>query len=111
MKDDARAFNPLTVPEADVTTPLDEKTAGGLGIHLMRKVMDEIEYHRMEDGNLLIMKKNFRHNNNQAKGVSTVPGVPACAGLAEIMAASAATITDVERDFIGSLPVSLLGQH
>jgi hypothetical protein len=36
---------------------------------------------------------------------------PACAGLAEIMAASAATITDVERDFIGSLPVSFLGKH
>ena len=59
MKDDARAFNPLTAPEADVTTPLDEKTAGGLGIHLMRKLMDEIEYHRMEDGNLLIMKKKL----------------------------------------------------
>jgi hypothetical protein len=27
------------------------------------------------------------------------------------MAASAATITDVERDFIGSLPVSFLGKH
>jgi hypothetical protein len=35
----------------------------------------------------------------------------ACAGLAEIMAASAATITDVERDFIGYLPVFILGKH
>jgi phosphoserine phosphatase RsbU/P len=59
LKDDARAFNPLTAPEADVTTPLDEKTAGGLGIHLMRKLMDGIEYQRLEDGNLLIMKKKL----------------------------------------------------
>ena len=59
LKDDARAFNPLTAPEADVTTPLDEKTAGGLGIHLMRKLMDGIEYQRVEDGNLLIMKKKL----------------------------------------------------
>ena len=59
VKDDARAFNPLTAPEADVTTPLDEKTAGGLGIHLMRKLMDEIDYQRLEDGNLLIMKKTL----------------------------------------------------
>jgi serine/threonine-protein kinase RsbW len=59
LKDDARAFNPLTAPEADVTTRLDEKTAGGLGIHLTRKVMDGIEYHRLEDGNLLIMKKKL----------------------------------------------------
>ena len=59
VKDDAPAFNPLTAPDADVTTPLDERTAGGLGIHLMRKLMDEIEYQRLEDGNLLIMKKNI----------------------------------------------------
>jgi sigma-B regulation protein RsbU (phosphoserine phosphatase) len=59
LKDDARAFNPLTAPDADVTTPLDERTAGGLGIHLMRKLMDRIEYERLEDGNLLIMKKNI----------------------------------------------------
>jgi len=59
LKDDARAFNPLTAPDTDVTTPLDERTAGGLGIHLMRKLMDEIEYQRLEDGNLLIMKKKL----------------------------------------------------
>jgi len=59
LKDDARPFNPLTAPEADATKPLDERTAGGLGIHLMRKLMDGIEYQRLEDGNLLIMKKNL----------------------------------------------------
>jgi sigma-B regulation protein RsbU (phosphoserine phosphatase) len=59
LKDDAPAFNPLTAPDADLTTPLDERTAGGLGIHLMRKLMDEIEYQRLEDGNLLIMKKSI----------------------------------------------------
>ena len=59
VKDDAEAFNPLTTPDADVTTPLDERTVGGLGIHLMRKLMDRIEYQRLEDGNLLIMKKNI----------------------------------------------------
>jgi hypothetical protein len=36
---------------------------------------------------------------------------PACAGLAKIIAASAATITNMERDFIGSLPGSFLGKH
>ena len=59
LKDDARAFNPLTAPEADVSAPLEERAAGGLGIHLMRKLMDRIEYQRLEDGNLLIMKKNL----------------------------------------------------
>jgi sigma-B regulation protein RsbU (phosphoserine phosphatase) len=59
LEDDARAFNPLTAPEADVTKPVDERTVGGLGIHLMRKLMDGIEYQRLEDRNLLIMKKNI----------------------------------------------------
>jgi serine phosphatase RsbU (regulator of sigma subunit)/anti-sigma regulatory factor (Ser/Thr protein kinase) len=59
LKDDARPFNPLTAPEADVTKPVDERKVGGLGIHLMRKLMDRIEYQRLEDGNLLIMKKNI----------------------------------------------------
>jgi sigma-B regulation protein RsbU (phosphoserine phosphatase) len=59
LKDDGRPFNPLTAPEADVTTSLDERTAGGLGIHLMRKLMDGIQYQRLESGNLLIMKKNI----------------------------------------------------
>jgi serine/threonine-protein kinase RsbW len=59
VKDDARAFDPRTAPDANVATPLDERTAGGLGVHLMRKLMDEIEYRRLEDGNLLIMKKNI----------------------------------------------------
>jgi phosphoserine phosphatase RsbU/P len=59
LKDDARPFNPLTAPEADITKPLDQRTAGGLGIHLMRKLMDKIEYQRLEDGNLLTMKKKI----------------------------------------------------
>jgi phosphoserine phosphatase RsbU/P len=60
LQDDARAFNPLTAPDADVTSPLDERELGGLGIHLMRKLMDRIEYQRLEDRNLLIMKKTLR---------------------------------------------------
>jgi hypothetical protein len=33
--------------------------AGRLEIHFMRKVIDGIEYQRLEDGNLLIMKKHI----------------------------------------------------
>jgi len=59
VQDDARPFNPLTAPEADVTAPLEERRAGGLGIHLMQKLMDRIEYQRLENGNLLTLKKNI----------------------------------------------------
>src|SRR5262245_20779376 len=59
VKDDAPAFNPLTAPDVNVTTPLEERAVGGLGIHLMRKLMDGVEYRRLEDGNLLILKKQI----------------------------------------------------
>jgi hypothetical protein len=78
----ARAFNPLTAPDVEVTTPRDKRTAAGLGIHFMRKLMDRIEYRRLEDGNLLILKKTLGVTTikREARSVSRVPSVP-CATL------------------------------
>jgi anti-sigma regulatory factor (Ser/Thr protein kinase) len=59
IADDARPFNPLAAPEADVNSPLAERRVGGLGIHLVRKFMDAVEYRRERDKNLLIMKKRL----------------------------------------------------
>jgi anti-sigma regulatory factor (Ser/Thr protein kinase) len=39
--------------------PLAEKQVGGLGIHLVREMMDELEYRRENDKNLLILKGKF----------------------------------------------------
>jgi anti-sigma regulatory factor (Ser/Thr protein kinase) len=58
VEDDGRPFNPLEAPEPDTTKPLEERTVGGLGIHLVRKLMDSLEYKRRDDRNLLIIKKN-----------------------------------------------------
>ncbi len=42
---DAPRFDPFTeAPETDVSASLAERTPGGLGIHLVRKMMDRIEY-------------------------------------------------------------------
>ena len=57
VEDDGQPFNPLEAPEVDITKPLEETTIGGLGIHLVRKVMDGLEYERQGNRNLLIMKK------------------------------------------------------
>lgn len=38
--DDSRAFDPLQAPEPDLSTPLEERAVGGLGIYLVRKTMD-----------------------------------------------------------------------
>jgi anti-sigma regulatory factor (Ser/Thr protein kinase) len=57
VEDDGQSFNPLQAPEADIMSPLEERTIGGLGIHLVRKLMDAMAYKREGDKNLLTLKK------------------------------------------------------
>jgi anti-anti-sigma factor len=59
IEDDGRPFNPLTVPEPRVDLPLEERPIGGLGMHLVRKVTDAVEYHRRGNRNLLVMRKKL----------------------------------------------------
>ena len=59
IEDDATPFNPLGVPMPDLDQPLDARPVGGLGIHLVRQVMDGLEYRRLDGKNLLVMKKKI----------------------------------------------------
>ena len=57
VQDDGQPFNPLGVPEPDTTKPLAERAIGGLGIHIVRKLMDGLEYKRQGERNFLTLKK------------------------------------------------------
>jgi anti-sigma regulatory factor (Ser/Thr protein kinase) len=57
IEDDGMPFNPLEAPEADLSGPLESRPIGGLGIHLVRSLMDRLEYARSGDRNHLIMTK------------------------------------------------------
>ena len=46
-------FNPLSFTDPDLTAPITERNPGGLGVFLIRKMMDEIRYHRSENRNVL----------------------------------------------------------
>jgi serine/threonine-protein kinase RsbW len=59
VEDDARPFNPMERPPVDTTVPLDHKPIGGLGVHIIRKSMDELAYRRAGDKNLLLMIKRL----------------------------------------------------
>jgi len=41
---DVEPFDPTTAPPADTSLPLEERTPGGLGIHLIRSMVDTIDY-------------------------------------------------------------------
>lgn len=57
LEDDGRPFNPLDAPEPIMEGTLEERPVGGLGIHLVRRMMDQLEYRREGDRNRLVMKK------------------------------------------------------
>lgn len=56
--DNGIEFNPLEeAPEVDVTLSAEERQVGGLGIFLIRQVMDEVKYERQDGQNQLTMIK------------------------------------------------------
>ena len=61
--DDAEPFNPETVPEPQINVSLDDVKPRGLGIFLMRQMMDEVCYEPTPDkGNTLTMiKRHAKH--------------------------------------------------
>jgi serine/threonine-protein kinase RsbW len=58
VEDDGQAFNPLEAPAPDTTRSLPDRPIGGLGIHLVRRLMDGLEYRRRDGKNVLTLKKS-----------------------------------------------------
>lgn len=57
--DTGSEYNPLTTPEPDVTLPLEKRAIGGLGLFIVKKFMDKLNYERKENKNVLTLKKKF----------------------------------------------------
>lgn len=54
--DEGKPFNPLAHAEPDTSLPAEERAIGGLGIYLIKRLMDQVEY-RYENGkNILVMR-------------------------------------------------------
>ena len=55
LTDDGRPFNPLDVAAPDASLPLEERRSGGLGIDLVRGLMDEVSYQRRKGRNVVVL--------------------------------------------------------
>ena len=56
--DDGIAFDPTAdAPAADVSSALEDRPIGGLGLHLIRNLMDEVNYRREDGKNVLTLVK------------------------------------------------------
>lgn len=62
IEDNGVKFNPLDNVEPDTTLSLDERQIGGLGILLVKKNMDHIEYKYENNKNILTLTKNVKEN-------------------------------------------------
>ncbi|MDD4771829.1 MAG: ATP-binding protein [Bacteroidales bacterium] len=57
IKDTGKPFDPTQKEDPNLNLPVEERPIGGLGIFLMRKIMDEISYERLGKENILRMTK------------------------------------------------------
>ena len=58
LRDRAAAFDPTQVPPPDMSLPLEDRPVGGLGLHLVRHMVDELRYRaRPEGGNEIVLVK------------------------------------------------------
>jgi len=61
LRDQAPPFDPTTVPPPDLTVPLEKRPVGGMGVHLMRQLVDKMIYRLTPQGSneLILVKEDF----------------------------------------------------
>lgn len=57
--DEGIAFDPLTKDDPDITASVEERDIGGLGIYMVKKTMDGVEYKRVGNSNVFTFWKNL----------------------------------------------------
>ena len=57
--DTGKPFDPLRAADPDTKAPLPERKIGGLGIFVVKKMMDKVEYRREDDRNILTLTKRI----------------------------------------------------
>ncbi len=62
ITDKGEEFDPTKVEEADITLSAEDREIGGLGIFIVKNIMNEVTYQRLDGKNVLTLKKNI-HNS------------------------------------------------
>lgn len=62
IEDDGKEFNPLLMAEPDIELSVQDREIGGLGIHFVRKLMDDVSYSRTNNKNILTLTKSVLPN-------------------------------------------------
>jgi anti-anti-sigma factor len=68
LTDNGKPFNPLEMSAPDTALPVEERQIGGLGIHLARRMMDDVAYHRRADRNVVSLAKLLAGGSTAGRG-------------------------------------------
>ena len=59
LSDSGKPFDPTARPDVDISASAEDRPIGGLGIHLVRNIMDNVSYEYRDGRNILTMTKNI----------------------------------------------------
>ena len=59
MIDDSHAFNPFAQPDPDLDGPIERRRIGGLGLHLVKSIMDRTHYERVDSRNVVEVSRSI----------------------------------------------------
>jgi len=59
FEDHGKPFNPLLQDNPDISLPLEEREIGGLGIFMVKNIMDSVQYRREGNKNILTIQKKL----------------------------------------------------
>ena len=59
LRDWGKPFDPTAKEDPDITLSVDDRPIGGLGIFMVKQLMDEVRYERVGSSNLLTLQKRI----------------------------------------------------
>jgi anti-sigma regulatory factor (Ser/Thr protein kinase) len=65
ITDDARPFDPLNAPPPDLESAIEDRRIGGLGVHLVKTLMDDVAYAYLDGRNRITLRKTFTADSDE----------------------------------------------
>jgi len=69
ISDSGKPFDPTAKGKVDTTLPAEDRPIGGLGIHLVREIMDSVNYEYIGGKNVLTLRKSLPHDKNNIETI------------------------------------------
>ena len=62
FEDSGKPYNPLEIADPDITANAEDRQIGGLGIYMVKNIMDSVQYKREKQKNILVIKKSIKNS-------------------------------------------------